>query len=992
MEWSDETRAILEVDDDVEATLELGLALHQADARTMMEAALDRCARDATPFDLEIEVVTARGNARVLRVLGEPSRNDEGIIDRLLGAVQDITEIKRVAASASAAAERLVATLATIDDGLLTLDTEWRFTYANRRAETIIGEPAADLIGRNLWDKYPDLAGSTFDLEYHRAVATQTTTRFEAFYAPLDKWLEADAYPSPQGLTIYFRDVTERRRAKDGLNLLHTAVSQLPDAFVLGAFVPGGAAEDSVIVFANPAFEARVHVPLVQILGLTVRHLFLRELAEGIRGWALDALRSRRSAKSEFRVTSPSTEACPTWVEAEITTIPGEPTGAGHWLLIIRDISVRKADESAARESLERFRLFSRATNDTIWDWDLVHDDLTWNDAFEDMFGFDRATFPKGGMGLKSHIHPDDRERVTQGLAKLVAGGEDKWSAEYRFLRADGWYATVLDRGFVIRDSSGKAIRMVGGMADFTLRHRADERLAEQAALLDLARDAIMLRSLDGEIRFWSRGAERIYGFPREEAIGHVSPELLHQDKATYQAAMDRLLIEGEWTGEVLARRKDGAKVVIEARWTLVRDAAGNPKDVLCINSDVTEKKQLETQFLRAQRLESIGTLAGGIAHDLNNVLMPILMSTELLKMSAQDDESREYIENVRVSAQRAADMVKQVLSFARGVEGERAPIQLRHLADEVIRIASETFPKSIRVDMRYGHELWPVVGSPTQISQVLLNLLVNARDAMPHGGRIVLSLENIVLDEVYTEMNPDAVPGPYVVVKVTDNGEGIPAAIQDRVFEPFFTTKEVGKGTGLGLSTALGIVKSHRGFVHLYSELGKGTTFKIYFPANASQLAVAELAEAGDQSQLPRGMGETILVVDDERAIREIMERTLTRFGYQVLVACNGAEAVASYAQHHQRIDVVLTDMAMPIMDGPATAVALRAIDPGVRIIGSSGLAANGLVAKAAGAGVERFIPKPYSAEMVLRVLRDVLSGPPTAGPPPSSGRHHGR
>jgi CheY-like chemotaxis protein len=293
---------------------------------------------------------------------------------------------------------------------------------------------------------------------------------------------------------------------------------------------------------------------------------------------------------------------------------------------------------------------------------------------------------------------------------------------------------------------------------------------------------------------------------------------------------------------------------------------------------------------------------------------------------------------------------------------------------------------------MRYGLELWPVVGSPTQISQVLLNLLVNARDAMPHGGRIVLSLENIVLDEVYTEMNPDAVPGPYVVVKVTDNGEGIPAAIQDRVFEPFFTTKEVGKGTGLGLSTALGIVKSHRGFVHLYSELGKGTTFKIYFPANASQLAVAELAEAGDQSQLPRGMGETILVVDDERAIREIMERTLTRFGYQVLVACNGAEAVASYAQHHQRIDVVLTDMAMPIMDGPATAVALRAIDPGVRIIGSSGLAANGLVAKAAGAGVERFIPKPYSAEMVLRVLRDVLSGPPTAGPPPSSGRHHGR
>jgi CheY-like chemotaxis protein len=236
------------------------------------------------------------------------------------------------------------------------------------------------------------------------------------------------------------------------------------------------------------------------------------------------------------------------------------------------------------------------------------------------------------------------------------------------------------------------------------------------------------------------------------------------------------------------------------------------------------------------------------------------------------------------------------------------------------------------------------------------------------------------VLDEVYTEMNPDAAPGPYVVVKVTDNGEGIPAAIQDRVFEPFFTTKEVGKGTGLGLSTALGIVKSHRGFVHLYSEMGKGTTFKLYFPASANEVAVQDHALLNDKDSLPRGMGETVLVVDDERAIRDIMERTLTRFGYQVLVAANGAEAVALYAQQQHRIDVVLTDMAMPIMDGPATAVALRSINPNVKIIGSSGLAANGLVAKAAGAGVQSFIPKPYSAEAVLQMLRQVLAGDDSA------------
>lgn len=979
MEWSDETRRLLDVDDESEASLARGLAtLHQGDSRPLMEASLRACQEHGTPFDVDIHVVTERGNARTLRVIGEPSADADGVIDQIHGAIQDVTEVRRIAAEAREAGERLMATLDTIDDGFAHIDLEWRFTYLNRRAEAIIGRPAAELRHGTIWEAFPGLEGSRFDFEYHRAMRTQTTVRFEEYWPPFDKWIEVDAYPSREGLTIYFRDVSARRRAQDELALLHTTVSHLPDAFVIGAypFTPEGEDGDaraSKLVFVNPAFERRAGRTASELLGLTIDKLFISAASPAIRDWVYQTLGRRETARGEFMVGVPGDP--PSWIEVDIAPIPDDQGRHRHWMLVSRDVSRRKAQEQAAQESLDRFRLFARATNDTIWDWDLVKDDVWWNEGFSDMFGFERESFPKGGDGWKSHLHPDDRVRVLAGIEAVIAGGGDTWMDEYRFLRADGWYATVLDRGFVIRNADGKAVRMVGGMTDLTERRRADERLSEQATLLDLARDAIMLRGLDGEIRFWNRGAERVYGYPREEAIGHSMPELLSPDPEVFRAGMAALITNGEWSGEIESRRKDGSKVIIEARWTLVRDAAGAPKDVLCINSDITEKKQLETQFLRAQRLESIGTLAGGIAHDLNNVLMPILMSTELLKMSARDDEAREYVENVRVSAQRAADMVKQVLSFARGIEGERAPVQLRHLADEVVRIAAETFPKSIRVDMRYGHELWPVVGSPTQISQVLLNLLVNARDAMPHGGRVVLSLENVMLDEVYTEMNPDAAPGPYVVIKVTDNGEGIPAAIQDRVFEPFFTTKEVGRGTGLGLSTALGIVKSHRGFVHLYSELGKGTTFKVYLPANASQIAVAAHENAAEPTSLPRGMGETILVVDDERAIREIMERTLTRFGYQVMVASNGAEAVALYAQHHQRIDVVLTDMAMPIMDGPATAVALRAINPAVRIVGSSGLTANGLVAKAAGAGVETFIPKPYSAETVLQVLRDLLA-----------------
>jgi PAS domain S-box-containing protein len=935
-----------------------------------------------SPFDLDLHLRDARGRQHTFRCVGEAACEESSRVVSLIGVVQEVTDHREATMRADSAAAQLKATLDAVRDGFFTVDRDWRLTVVNRAAADSLARPEQPLLGSSLWDVAPRLAGTPFERMYRTAMETGEVAHFEGFFALRNEWIEVDAYPFPGGLTVCFRNVTERRSAQDRVSLLGTAISQLPEIFIL-ARRNGPDPAQSVIAFANRAYERRAGVAPGELVGRPMSETSPRDGDPEIRKWVHEAIRRGGRSQGEFRV-GPSGED-EHWVELELSAIDGtdgsfhEASAAGdsdqgHWLLLSRDISERKAREREVGENLARFHGFARATRDTVWDWDLRRDELWWSDALETTFGHSLATFPKDGEGWKSRIHPDDRERVVSGILAVIESGGDQWNEAYRFARADGSYADVLDRGRVLRNAQGKAVRMVGGMSDVTERNREQAQLAEQAALLDLARDAIMLREIDGAIRFWSRGAEAIYGYPAAEALGKDADKLLEHAGAAYQEAMRHLLAHDEWQGELHSQRKDGAKLVIESRWTLVRDATGAPHRVLCINSDITEKKLLETQFLRAQRLESIGTLAGGIAHDLNNVLMPILMSAELLKATAVDDETREYVENVRVSAQRAADMVKQVLSFARGVEGERVSVQLRHLADEVVRIASETFPKSIRVDMRYAHELWPIIGSPTQLSQVILNLLVNARDAMPHGGRVVVSLENVVLDEVYTEMNPDAAPGPYVVVKVTDNGEGIPAAIQDRVFEPFFTTKEVGKGTGLGLSTALGIVKSHRGFVHLYSEVGKGTTFKLYFPASANEVAVQDHALLNDKDSLPRGVGETVLVVDDERAIRDIMERTLTRFGYQVLVAANGAEAVAIYAQQQHRIDVVLTDMAMPIMDGPATAVALRSINPNVKIIGSSGLAANGLVAKAAGAGVQSFIPKPYSAEAVLQMLRQVL------------------
>ena len=523
-------------------------------------------------------------------------------------------------------------------------------------------------------------------------------------------------------------------------------------------------------------------------------------------------------------------------------------------VVVAVDITTRTAAEENLRRSEERFQLVSRATSDAVWDWDLETNQLWWSDGFCSLFGYGRDEISPEVSWWADRIHAEDRERVNSSIHKAIAlPSQTPWVEEYRYLRKDGTYAVVQDRGHVIRDAGGKAIRMVGGM------------------------------------------------------------------------------------------------------------------------TDITEHKKLLTQYLRAQRMESIGTLAGGIAHDLNNVLSPILMSVDLFRLTAADETTKKLLTTIEQSARRGADLVRQVLTFARGVEGSHhVAIKVEHLIKDIARIASETFPRAIRTEVHLGRDLWPVSGDATQLHQVILNLVVNARDSMPDGGMLNLAAENVTVDAQYAATSRDAKPGAYLCATISDTGCGIPADKVDRIFEPFFTTKEVGKGTGLGLSTAHAIVKSHHGYITVYSEPGKGTTFKVYIPADPS-LRPSEAARPSLPT-LPRGHGETILVIDDETAILSITQQTLEAFGYRVLTAHDGAEAVAIYAQHRDSIAVVITDMVMPIMDGLATIHALMRINPNVLVVAASGLNSNGRVAKAASAGVKHFLPKPYTSETLLVTLHELL------------------
>jgi CheY-like chemotaxis protein len=369
--------------------------------------------------------------------------------------------------------------------------------------------------------------------------------------------------------------------------------------------------------------------------------------------------------------------------------------------------------------------------------------------------------------------------------------------------------------------------------------------------------------------------------------------------------------------------------------------------------------------------MESIGTLAGGIAHDLNNVLAPIMMATAIMEMRFPDPESQSLIAVLTECAQRGADMVGQVLTFARGVDGQRMEVQIASLVQDIEKIVKDTFYKHIQVRTLIPHDLWTVEGDPTQLHQVLLNLCVNARDAMPQGGTLILSAGNLVIDAHYAALNSEARPGPYVFLEIEDSGTGIPAEVIEKIFDPFFTTKELGKGTGLGLSTTLAIAKSHGGFIRVQSEPGKGTTFKVYLPA---QVGTSTAVKAQSGLEMPPGNGELILVVDDEPSVRQITRQTLEAFGYRVLLAADGVEALAIYAGQGAQIALVLTDMMMPVMDGAATIQVLRKLNPELPIIAASGLSANSQGDQATRLGVSHFLPKPYTAETLLKALRKAL------------------
>ncbi len=568
------------------------------------------------------------------------------------------------------------------------------------------------------------------------------------------------------------------------------------------------------------------------------------------------------------------------------------------------------------------------------------------------------------------------------------------WNGEKSVTISDGWVAITPIHasdsasppiGVFVNDSmvTGDAIDELkqdllavycSSVARIAEIKESEQCVREQAALLDITADAVMVLDLDNRIIYWNKGAERLYGYHSEEVIGMDLHSLISDTSMIkFANAKSKNPASGEWRTRMGHTAHDGRELTVESSCTLMLDEMKQPKSILLVNTDITDRVNIEQQLLRAQRIESIGTLAGGIAHDLNNVLAPILLSVQMLKLKLPKDAFGKILDVMESNAKRGGALVNQISTFARGAEGENQLLKMKRVLTEIKSMFAETLGNDITMEVNAPNDLYPIMGNPTQLHQAFLNLCVNAREAMPKGGRIAITAANIEIDKSFAVMFREIAHGSYIAVSVSDTGSGISDDVIGKIFEPFFTTKDAANGAGIGLATSLEILESHKGYIGVKSAVGEGTTVTVYLPAETDN----QLEDTGilKIAALPRGHGELVLVVDDEASVREIVKETLECYGYRVVTAVNGAEAIGEMSRNKTEVALVLLDIEMPIMDGTTAIPAIKLINSDVKMILMSGVRSHEKVTNTIKSTINAFLTKPFTAEVLLTAMKEVLA-----------------
>jgi PAS domain S-box-containing protein len=766
----------------------------------------------------------------------------------------------------------------------------------------------------------------------------------------------------------------ELSSAMSRLTLQTTALETSADAILITD-------AEGVIIWINAAFTNATGYTPDEVIGRTPRILKsgLQDEAFYRRFW--DTIRSGETFRGEF--INRRKDRTIYYVEHTVTPVRAADGTVTHFVGVMHDTTKRRRTEEELRSANAQLRELLDHSPAVLYVLGIEGDRIVPRFASENisrLLGFAASDAVRSDFWV-GQLHPDDVERAS----KRTSESREKGSSltEYRLRHADGSYRWVEDNQRLVRDSQGRPVELVGVATDITDRKRAEDELHEterrfREILDNLELISIMLDEKD-RLTYCNDYFLRLTGWSREDAIGidwfdaFLPPEQRDEMRQRYARLLTDKEYSRHYTNDIVTR--SGERRLIQWNNSLLYSASNDVVGVASIAEDITERAQLQKQLFRAQRLESLGTLAGGIAHDLNNLLLPILMGVTLLKRFGPNEPSLQAIENIERSVRRGSELVKQVLLFARGGETSREAVRLGDVVREIQAIITSTFPKDISLETAIAKDAHAVTGDATQLTQVLLNLCVNARDAMPHGGHIFISARNHVLSASEAVLHGNAAGAAFAVLEVADTGDGMSKEITDLIFDPFFTTKEVGNGTGLGLSTVQGIVSNHGGFITVSSTIGEGSTFTVYLPARAEETEPAAMPATTDPA--PSGNGELILLVDDDASVLSITRQTLEAFGYEVLAAEDGAQAIGTFSRKHDDIDLVLTDMAMPVIDGYALIAALNRIGRDVRVIASTGNPSAAVMTKIAKSGVAHILVKPYTADHLLRTIAAVLAEP---------------
>lgn len=628
----------------------------------------------------------------------------------------------------------------------------------------------------------------------------------------------------------------------------------------------------------------------------------------------------------------------------------------------------RKQAERALRESEERYRLLVELSPDGI------------AVGSGDRFVFANSSAAKilgaaapsqlVGMPVTKFVHPDYLEGFRAGMEALL-GCDAQPMIEMKVVRLDGRTIDVELVGFSTYYGGDPAVQMI--IRDITERKRLQETEKRLATAVSQSADAVAITDSAGCLQYVNPAFERITGYKRAEVLGRRSNflEITGLDEALGGYDPKKVSMGEVWQGRVVGKRKDGTPFHQNLTVSPVRDSSGQICNRVGVGQDIAQQVQLERQLLHAQKMEAIGTMAGGIAHDMNNVLQVTLGFSQLL-LTEKAENDPEYTDLMRIfqAAKSGAELVQQLLTFSRKIEPKLIPIALNRQVMQTVKLLRRTIPRMVDIELKLSDDLPRINADPTQIEQVLMNLALNARDAMPDGGKLTFTTESVAINDEYCRLHVGAEPGEYILLTVSDTGPGMDKAFVEHIFEPFYTIKETGQGSGLGLAMVYGIVKQHGGHISCVSKVGRGTVFEVYFPVFDSKLEF----DSGKTAITPVFGTETILLVDDGEFMRDLGARLLVKYGYKILVAENGREALDIFKKEKAEISMVILDLNMPEMGGKECLKELLKIDANLRVLVASGYSAEASIKESLKIGAKAHISKPYRMEELLKLVRKIL------------------